>query len=260
MTPRLAWVTFVTAVRKGAGERGGMLLSVGFYVIVAAVLGSLWRTAVSVHGGAIEGYGAVALTWYVATSEAAAIPVNARLIEDIGAAISGGAVTVEMLRPASVLGLRVVTELGRALPRLGACMLGGILLCLMTGGAPVRPAALALAAPSLVLAIACNVAAMHAFAGGGFWLRDTRSAWFLYMKLVFLLGGLLIPLELLPPSVEAVARALPFMAMAYAPARLASGHVEPSLLLVQAGWFVALAALAAYVFAAGERRLQAVGG
>ena len=48
------------------------------------------------------------------------------------------------------------------------------------------------------------------------------------------------------------------MAMAYAPARLASGHVEPWLLLVQAGWLVALAAAAAAVVR--PRRAPAAGG
>ena len=50
------------------------------------------------------------------------------------------------------------------------------------------------------------------------------------------------------------------MAMAYAPARLASGHVEPELLLVQLAWLVGLSVLAVGVFARGERRLQVVGG
>jgi ABC-2 type transport system permease protein len=159
-----------------------------------------------------------------------------------------------------VLVIRVAAELGRTLPRLAACAGAGLVVATLLGGAPRDGVALALAAPSLVLAVACNLVAMHAFAAAGFWLRDTRSAWFLYQKLVFLLGGMLIPLEVLPGVVHTVALALPFMAMAYAPARLASGHVEPHLLLLQLGWLVVLALVAARVFAAGERRLQAAGG
>lgn len=260
MTARAAWVTLSLAIRKGAAERGALIFTAGFYVIVIGVLGSLWRTAAAANGGAIAGYTAVALTWYVATSEAATVSLNARLIEDIGNDISNGAVTVELLRPVSLLAVRVLTELGRSLPRLAACMAGGVLVASVSGGAPPSWPALALAVPSLVLAMACNLVAMHAFAGAGFWLRDTRSAWFLYQKFVFLLGGMLIPLEVLPATLETVSRALPFMAMAYAPARFASGHVEPGLLLVQIGWLLALSLLAARVFTAGERRLVAVGG
>jgi ABC-2 type transport system permease protein len=256
---RAAFVTLSVAVRKGAAERSGLAFTVGFYVIVTGVLSSLWRTAAAAHGGAVAGYSAVALTWYIATSEAATVAINARLIEDIGYAIGDGSVSVEMLRPASVLGVRVVTEVGRTLPRLAACVAGGALVASLSGAPPSLPA-LVLAVPALVLAVACNVVAMHAFAGWGFWLRDTRSAWFLYQKFVFLLGGMLIPLELLPDGMERVARLLPFMAMAYAPARLASGHAEPQLLAVQAFWLVVLCLVAMRVYDAGERRLVAVGG
>ena len=60
---------------------------------------------------------------------------------------------------------------------------------------------------------------------------------------------------MLPDAVANVARMLPFMAMAYAPARLASGHVEPWLVLVQLFWLVVATWIALRVFAAGERRL-----
>ena len=71
---------------------------------------------------------------------------------------------------------------------------------------------------------------------------------------------MLIPLEALPRWLEQAAVALPFRAMAYAPARLAAGHAEPVLLLEQAVWLVVLLAAAAAMFRCGERRLQVVGG
>jgi ABC-2 type transport system permease protein len=129
----------------------------------------------------------------------------------------------------------------------------------VTGGVP-SGAGLALAVPSLVLAITANLAAQHACAAAAFWVRDARTTWFLYQKFVFVLGGMLLPIQVLPGWLQGVAWSLPFTAMAYAPARLASGHVEPTLLLVQAAWVLALVAAAAGAFAAGQRRLQVVGG
>jgi len=256
---RAALVTLTVALRKGAAERGGLYFAAGFYMIVSWALGSVWRMAAEANGGEVAGYTAVALTWYIATSEAAVVSLNARLIEDVGIAIGDGSIAIEMLRPASVLGIRVVTELGRSLPRLGACVAAGVFVAVVTGGAPPDPLALLLVPPALLLAVTCNLVAMHAFSGAGFWLRDTRSAWFLYQKLVFLLGGMLLPLQVLPDALERVAFALPFLAMAYAPSRLAAGHFEPWLLLVQAGWLVVLWLLAVRVFAAGERRLVMAG-
>ena len=260
MTVRAVVVTARVAARKSLVDSGGLAFTAGFYLVVTLALGALWRSAAGANAGEVAGYSAAALTWYIATSEAVTISLNARLIEQVGEDVRDGTIAVELLRPVAVLAIRVATELGRSLPRLGLCVALGVALASATAGAPPDPAALALAAPSVVLAIACNLVAMHAFAAVAFWIRDARSTWFLYQKFVFVLGGMLLPLEVLPDALASVARALPFMAMAYAPARLASGHAEPLLLVVQAAWLVVLCGLAAWVFGAGERRLQVVGG
>jgi ABC-2 type transport system permease protein len=260
MNRRAAFVTASTAMRRVLAERSGLAVSLAFYVVVMSVLAGLWRAAAESRGGSIAGYTAVALTWYAATTEATTLTLTARMIDDIGSDIGSGAVAAELLRPASVLGVRVVSELGRALPRLAALCAAGVVLATLAVGAPPSLLGLLLAAPSLVLATACNVVAQHAFAGVAFWLRNAGSTWFLYQKLVFLVGGMLIPLEVLPGWLHRVASVLPFQAMAYAPARLASGHVEPLLLAQQVGWLVVLSLGAMAVFRAGERRLQVVGG
>lgn len=260
MSARAAAVTVSVAARNSLADRGGLVFTAGFYIAVTLALGSLWRTAAGANAGEVAGYTAVAFTWYVCTAEAVTISLNARLIDQVGEDIRNGVVAVELLRPVSMLTIRVASELGRALPRLAVCLTLGIVLAWLTGGAPPDPAALALAAPSILLAITANLVAMHAFASVAFWIRDARSTWFLYQKLVFVLGGMLIPLEVLPDALSSVAMLLPFAAMAYAPSRLAAGFVEPHLLLVQAGWLVVVCGLAVWVFAVGERRLQVVGG
>jgi ABC-2 type transport system permease protein len=260
VTWRWMAVTAATAARGAVAERGALVVTAGFYVIVLVTISALWRSAAEVNGGFVAGYGGGALAWYLATSEAATVGLRLRLIEHIGDDIADGSVAAEMLRPASVVGVRLAAEIGRSLPRVGMCAAVGVVVATVVGGGPPDGAALLLAVPALVLAVVANLAAQHAFAAAAFWVRDARSTWFLYQKVYFILGGMLLPLEVLPGRVQAVARALPFMAMAYAPARLASGHPEPVLLAVQAAWAVALVAGAVVAFRAGERRLQAVGG
>jgi len=262
MKRRERWpaVALRSACWRTLRDPGPLLVACGFYVIVASVLSTLWRTAAHAHHGVVAGYSGRALTWYIMCSEAATVALNVRQIEYIGDDIVHGAIATEMLRPASVLGVRLATEIGRCLPRLASCFAIGIALASIAAGAPPRPAGLFLALPALVLAVSCNLALQHAFAGASFWLRDARSAWFLYSKLVFVLGGMLLPLQVLPHPMFFVARRLPFAAMAYAPARLASGHVEVQLLVEQAAWLILLVWLAHAVFDAGERRLQLVGG
>jgi ABC-2 type transport system permease protein len=231
-----------------------------FYFIVVAVLSALWRAAAAASQGQVAGYSAAALTWYIATSEAAICALNIRLIEEVGDEIASGSVAVELLRPFPVIAVRLAVHTGRGLARL-ACLIacGAVMAWIVVGAPPSRSAAL-LAVPALALAVACNLALQHAVAAVAFWLRDARSAWFIYQKFVFILGGMLLPLEVLPAGLHSAATKLPFMAMAYAPARLASGHFEPGLLLVQTGWLAILVGAATAAFAAGQRRLQVVGG
>jgi ABC-2 type transport system permease protein len=258
VTGRVVRCAIGVAAARSASDRSGLAFSGAFYLMVTAVLSSLWAAAAG--DGAVAGYTAVALAWYVATSEAATIPLNFRMIEDVGDDIGSGAVATELLRPASVVGVRIATEVGRMLPKLAVCATVGVAFTVGVHGRPPDGGALALAAPALVLALTLNVVVQHAFAAAAFWIDDAKSTWFLYQKLVFVLGGMLLPLEVLPGPMEAVARWSPLASMAYAPARLASGHLEPHLLLVQLAWLGAAAWTAHAAFAAGERRLQVVGG
>ena len=116
--------------------------------------------------------------------------------------------------------------------------------------------ALLLAAPAVVLGIFNNIVFQVGVGACSFWIRDIRGLWFIYQKLVFVLGGMLLPLEILPSGVESVAKALPFMTMAYAPGRLAAGHLEPELLVWQLGWAVVAVAGSGLLFARGVERMR----
>jgi ABC-2 type transport system permease protein len=251
---------FAVAARRTLAEPAGLVVSAAFYLIVVGALSAVWRTAAEANGGHLVGYSAAALTWYIATSESAVVSLNIRMIGELGEDIASGAVAVELLRPVSVLWVRVAAELGRAAARLLVIAPAGVGLACLTAGRPPSGPALALAVPAVALALVANVVTQHAFAASAFWLRNATTAWFLYQKLVFVLGGMLIPLEVFPGWLETATRALPFQAMAYAPARIAAGHVEPLLLVTQLVWIALLSLAASAVFSLGERRLQVVGG
>jgi ABC-2 type transport system permease protein len=250
----------LSGARRTLSVPGELVVRAGFYLVILVVFSSLWRAAVDASGGTIAGYGYVELLWYIAAAEAAVIAPRERTIEEIGDAVGSGSVAIEMLRPVAVVGLRLSIALGEALARWIASAVVGVVFLIAFVGGPPDAGMLFLAVPAALLGIALNLAAQHAFAGAAFWLQDTKAAWFLYQKLVFLLGGMLLPLELLPPVLADVARLLPFWGMSYVPARLAYGDFEPWLLAVQTGWLAAAAATAALVFQAGERRFQVAGG
>jgi ABC-2 type transport system permease protein len=249
-----------SGMRRALGTPGELIVRISFYLVILVVFSALWGAAVDANDGSIAGYSFVALLWYVAAAEGAVVATKPRMIEEIGDDIGSGSITTEMLRPVSVVGFRLAAELGEALVRLAfAVASGGVFVVVAVGPPPDAVGAL-LAVPALVLAVACNIAAQHIFAAAAFWVEDAKASWFLYQKVVFLLGGMLLPLEMLPGPLAAVARALPFWTTAYVPGRLLSGHPEWPLLGIQLVWLGVLVGSAAYVFHLGERRLQAVGG
>jgi ABC-2 type transport system permease protein len=253
-------VAFTRGVLRALSHPADLAVRVGFYLVILVVTGSLWRAALAANGGELAGYDKVGLLWYIAAAQAAQLGPRPRTIEEVGDEIGAGTVAVQMLRPVSVVGLRISSELGEAVLRVGAAALVAAVGLALTVGPPHSAAGALLALPAALLGCTLSVVAQHACGGIAFWLLDARATWFLWSKLVFLLGGLLIPLELLPAGIGDVARVLPWASMTYVPGRLASGDVDPLLILGQLAWLAVASVAAVGVFALGERRLQVVGG
>ena len=85
----------------------------------------------------------------------------------------------------------------------------------------------------------------------------------IYSRVTLVLGGVLLPIDLFPESVQGVLAALPFASVVYGPARM---FVDPDaatlagLLGRQAVAIGVYAAVAAGVYAAAVRRIHAHGG
>ena len=254
------WAGCTRGFLRALGARGDLITRLVFFDLILVVMAALWRAALETHPSGIAGYDFSALMWYVVGAQAAVLGVRPRTIEEVGDEIGGGAVAIAMLRPASVVGMRMSIEIGEAMARLLGAWLAGAPVAFLFAGAPHSWALAALAVLSTALAVVANIAAQHAFGGIAFWLMDAKSAWLVFQKLVFLPGGMLIPLELLPGGLAAWCRALPFASMAYAPGRIAAGNGGAEIMAGQLFWVAALIVLALVVFRAGERRLQVVGG
>lgn len=76
---------------------------------------------------------------------------------------------------------------------------------------------------SLLMGCTINFFIYLSLALSSFWLEDNSAFFWIYSKLVFTLGGMLVPLDLFPKWLQAVSRSLPFAYVTYVPARLAVG-------------------------------------
>ena len=96
-----------------------------------------------------------------------------------------------------------------------------------------------------------------------FLVEDVSAFMWIYQKLAFLFGGMLIPLDFYPDWLQVIARALPFASMTYGPARL---FVTPtvglflSVMTLQIVWIVILALLLTFAYRRGVAYLTVNGG
>lgn len=243
------------SLERGLRDRAGLLVRALFLTTLLMVFDRLWAVASHDATSALARYGHRGMLWYVLATEVAVIVVPARHIEAVSAAISSGAYEAELVRPARAWLLRVSDELGAALVHAVGLLAWGAALVWWLVGPPPDWATVLCALPATLLAVVCGVIGLHTAAALAFWVRDTHVAWFLFQKLVFVVGGMLMPLAFLPHGVQVVAWLSPFPAMAYVPGQLSSGHWEPGLLGVQLGWIIVLAAAAHLAFARGEQRM-----
>ena len=98
----------------------------------------------------------------------------------------------------------------------------------------------------------------------GFWTNDIMGITTLYEVVASVLGGILIPLALLPDGLQTVARLLPIQAIYSVPLAIMLGKSEGAEpwwgIALQLGWIVVLWALAMVLWRAGLRQYESVGG
>jgi ABC-2 type transport system permease protein len=121
-----------------------------------------------------------------------------------------------------------------------------------------------LLAPALLGAWLLTFLVMAIIGTLGLWLESATSLFEAWLGISSILSGYLIPLDLFPGSVRAVALVLPFRFLLSFPVELVLGRVDraQALLLLAAQWgYVAVALLATRtLWRAGLRRYAAYGG
>jgi ABC-2 type transport system permease protein len=93
--------------------------------------------------------------------------------------------------------------------------------------------------------------------------EDVSAFMWIYQKLAFLFGGMLVPLDFYPGWLQAIAKALPFSSITYGPARLfvtPTAELFVSVLTLQLIWIAILALLLIFAYRRGVAYLTVNGG
>jgi ABC-2 type transport system permease protein len=115
---------------------------------------------------------------------------------------------------------------------------------------------------SMLIGSACVLLCHLQIGYAATWTGSSAPIFWIWQKLCFVLGGLMIPLTLYPPVIERVARWMPFASMLFAPGSLmfdASLGNASATLAIQFAWLVALMALTWLVDRATTARFALLG-
>jgi ABC-2 type transport system permease protein len=96
-----------------------------------------------------------------------------------------------------------------------------------------------------------------------FWFEEVMPFWWIIQKLVFVVGGLFIPIDFYPEWLQRIARATPFAFAAYWPASTWVDFSRARLittLVGQVAYLFVFGCIAALMFRAAVRKLHVQGG
>jgi len=223
----------------------------------------LWRTTYSTLGQeSISGLTLRETLWYLMLAETIVLS-KPRLANTIAQTVKDGSIAYLLNKPYNFLLYQASVGLGDSVLRLGANVLtGGAIVWLMVGPPPdPRGWPLVIVAITAAWLIDFCIAAMIGLTA--FVTEEVRAFEWIYQKVLFILGGLLIPLDFYPDWLQTVALATPFAYTVYGPARF---FVEPSLsrfgilFLGQLIWLAGLGLLLIFIYRRGVHWLTINGG
>ncbi|GAB3819926.1 ABC-2 family transporter protein [Tessaracoccus terricola] len=227
---------------------------------------SIMFAAIATAGGELGGYTALQAATYVWLGQALLAPIEAFGTREVSQRVHQGDIAVDLLRPIDFLGLYYAQKLGRS----GFLLLGRgipplVIGALVTGLAlPEDPRSYLFGAFSVLLAITVAFLADMLVNLAAFWIVETRGLSVVYLAVMNLLSGFLIPIVWFPDWLLTIARATPFPSIIQTPIDTLSGRISPAealpLVGVQVFWLAVLAVAAHLVLRAGERRLEVQGG
>jgi ABC-2 type transport system permease protein len=244
-----------------AGEVGGRMF---FLAVILYIFMRLWQSTYE-HSPATR-FGGLTLNdmiWYLTLTEAILMS-GPRLSQRIDEEVRTGSLCVQLTRPVSYPMYWLFTNIGERTVRFALTLLAGAIMSWLLVGPP-RNLLGQLSFALLALPLAFVIDFLGNFLVGlcAFWLEDTNGLSLVYSRLTAILGGMLIPLQLLPDWLSRPLGALPFASIIYAPANL---FVHPSWqtlalsLVQQCLWVAVFASVVWLVYRKALARVASHGG
>ena len=223
---------------------------------------SLWR---AVYGGTqlIAGFTMTQMLWYLTFTEAIELS-QTRIFLPISEEVKDGTVAYSLNRPYSYVLFWISRGMGENLVKVVPLLAEGFLLALiMVGPLPGYLRALPLGLLAIVLGILIGTTLQAIVGLLAFWFEEVMPFWWIIQKLVFVIGGMFIPIDVYPEWLQSIAKYTPFAFAAYWPATTFvdfTARRAVTTLTGQVAWIVLFGSAAALLFRAAVRKLHVQGG
>jgi len=262
---RKYWAIFTTQLLNRLAYPADLLGHGLTIIIFLWVFIFLWRTtyrAMAATDGSIAGQTLNQTIWYLMLAETLMLS-KPRLSRLISAAVKDGSVAYMLNKPYNFLLYHFSMGLGDSLTNMIFNVLaGGVLVWLMQSPPP--PAwGWPMVLLTMILAWLIDFCFAAIIGLASFVAEEVNAFDWIYQKLLFILGGMLIPLDFFPGWLRSISQASPFAYMIFGPARL---FVEPSLerfvtlLAGQIIWLSVLGTIVTVAYRRGMRWLAINGG
>ncbi len=258
------WAIFRTEMLNRLTYAGDLALQSTSILLFLWIFLQLWKATYNAtsSGGTIGGLTLRETMWYLMIAESVVLS-KPRIWPNISSSVKDGSIAYTLNKPYNFLVYHFCVGLGDGLSSLVFNILAGSLLVWLTVGPPPTLFGwpVALLAISLAWLIDFCFSAMIGLAA--FLAEEVNAFDWIYQKLAFILGGLLIPLDFFPAWLKNISLYLPFAYTIYGPARLFIDPTPERIIAIMAGqmiWLLLAASLLTALFKRSARWLVINGG
>lgn len=235
-----------------------------FLAFIIFVFLMLWKNIYSQKSGNIGGFSLNQMIWYLIFTEIIVLS-RTNIHNDIGNDIKNGNIAYLLNKPYNYILYCFSTSIGEMFIKLLANGIIGVIVGFLYVGSlkNFNIASLPFLIISMLIGSMINLLIYITLALSAFWLEENSCFFWIYSKLIFTLGGMLIPLELFPGWLKYICNYLPFAYVTYAPAKLGvnfSFEAFFTTITIQLMYLILFFLLSLTIYRKGAKNLNVNGG
>lgn len=238
------------------------ILNAFFIAMILFIFLNIWKV---IYAGkpTIDGFSISQMIWYLAFAELLVFSFHNELMRKIGDEIRSGVIASSLLKPMSYIGMNFAEVTAKFIYTFAST---GPLVFFITyffvGPINITFSYLPLLTITVIGSMFLNFLIMISLGLFAFWFEDVSAFLWLYLKGLFILGGMLVPFEFYPAWLQGL-KYLPFSFLMYLPAKLFIRFNWNDFLFTIAGqliWTTVLFFIMLKIYKSGIKKVNVHGG